>query len=444
MADVLALWGVIGVLIAVNGLFVAAEFAMIGVRPTRVAQLVEEGRPMARWVRRILRQARAQDRYFATAQLGITVASLVLGMYGEEGLVEHIVPVLAPVGGFTEAVGHGVAVVVAVGMLTFLHVVVGEMVPKTLALRYPEQTVLGVARSMRLADALLGPAVTVLNRAGDLVLGLLRIPTPTGEERILSAEELAMVIGESAEGGLIEPREGQILLGIFDFGEREVHQVMTPRTRVEAYPVDIAEEALAARLGASRHTRFPIYEGDIDHVVGVLHLKDFIRDRLRVGAPYDLAGILRPARMVPEHLPVERLLETFRAERAHLAIVIDEYGGTAGLVTLEDLVEQLVGEVRDEFDLEATPILVVAPGVLDVAGEVQLVDLDDYVPLPAARPNVDTVGGLVVTLLGRPAVPGDRVTLGEVALTVTRVAGLAIERVRVERAAGQGAGEPAA
>jgi CBS domain containing-hemolysin-like protein len=433
---------VTAVLVLVNGVYVAAEFAVMGARPTRVHQLAEAGNAVARRIRRLLRDPGRQDAYFATAQLGITVASLLLGMYGEHSLVHLLEPVLGRLA-LPEGAVAAVAAALAVGAMTFLHVVVGEMVPKSVALRYPETVMMRLDTGMRVSALLFLPFVRLLNGVGNLLLRLMRIPPPAAHERIMSPEELELVIEESTEGGRVTPRAGQILINILDFSDRTAHEVMTPRTRIDALPLGIDEDTLTRRLAASRHTRFPVYDGDIDHVVGVLHLKDFVRWQLAGETPYDLGRLLRPVRRVPELMPLEELLETFRREQRHLAIVLDEYGGTAGLVSLEDLVEEVVGEVTDEFDDEPTPIQPQPDGSWLVTGEVLVEDLAEWVELPDERPDVATVGGLVQTLLGRPAEAGDTVSLGRARLTVERVDGLAVARVRVSPQAGTSGLSPA-
>ncbi len=431
VVELAGIGAVVALLVAINGIYVAAEFALVGVRPTRLAQLASQGNLVAKRLEQTLTNLDLQGRYFATTQLGITAASLALGMYGEVKLAGLIEPALASLGGWAEGAAHTIAFVVAVSVLTFLHVVLGEMVPKSVALRYPETTAFGLAPLMRLSLALVRPVVATLSAVGRLVMRLLRIRQTEIHGRILSPEEIAIVIGESADGGLIEQREQQIMLNIFDFGEREVHQVMTPRTRMVAIPVDVEMADLEELLSSSSHTRFPVYDCDLDHVMGTLHLKDFIRWRIAPEGAFDLSRLVRPARMVPEHMPARQLLETFRTERSHMAVVIDEYGGTAGLVTLEDVAEELVGEMLDEFDVEAPALTVIGPGLLDVRGDLQLDDLADYVFFPEDRPDVDTVGGLLVTLLGRPAEEGDEAKLGAVTLTATKVNELAVEVVRV-------------
>lgn len=425
----------IAVLLLINGLYVAAEFAAISSRVTRIQQLVDGGNSVARSIRKLLRDPVRQDAYFATSQLGITLASLGLGMYGEHQLVHALEPRVHALGAWVVPLSGLLATIIAVLILTFFHVVLGEMVPKSVALRHPEATALRLHGPMQVSRILFAPFVWVLNRIGDGVLWLLRIPPTAAHERILSPEELEMVIEESTERGLLDHREGQILIGIMDFSDRRVHEVMTPRTRIEAFPVSLDEVTLAGRLATSGHTRFPVYDEDVDHIVGILHLKDFIRWQMAAQRPFDLPGLLRPVRQVPELMLVEELLEIFRRERRHVAIVFDEYGGTAGLVSLEDLIEEVVGEVRDEFDVEAAPVEHRADGALSVRGDVLVEDLAELVELPDDYPEVATVGGLVLTLLGRPAERGDLVRLGQVTLTVEAMDGRAVGRVRVVEAA---------
>lgn len=429
---------VIVILILLNGLFVAAEFAIIGVRPTRISQLAEEGNATAAGIKATLEDTSLQDRYIATAQLGITVASLGLGMYGEHAVAGWVLGPLERWFGFGEAAAHTVAIMVALGLLTFAHVVVGEMVPKTLALQYAERTALSIARVMRIIQFIFYPAVLVLNTIGNLLLRLFGIPL-AAPGRTYSAEELELLVTESHVGGLVTDNEHQLVQNIFDFSERRVAQVMTPRRRVDAVPIDIEEAALRAHVAASPYSRFPVYERDIDHIVGLLLIKDFVRRQLQQPGIFELKALLRHMPVTPEGARVEQLLASFKRSHVHMALVVDEYGGTAGVVTLEDLVEEVVGEVHDEFDqAEETPLREVSPGVLLVTGELQLDEMRGVVPgvLPDwdeddDLPDVDTVGGLVVGLLGRPPVPGDTVELNGVTFAVEQVAGLAVRQVRV-------------
>lgn len=428
---------VIIVLVLVNGFFVAAEFAIIGVRPSRVEQKVEEGDIRARAVMAVLDSPAEQDRYIATAQVGITIASLGLGMYGEPQIAHFIEPYMARLFGadIHEAWVHTVGTIIALSLLTYLHVVVGEMVPKSLALASSYDMAVALARPMRWVEWFFRIPVRMLNGIGSLLLRLLRVPPAHGHARLHSPEEIELIVAESAEGGMLNEDEHEMILNIFDFSERQVGQVMMPRPRVEAIPHDIEPADLLRLVTESQHSRFPVYEGDLDHVIGILHIKDLVRQQLATKGRFDIRLILRPAPAVPEDQGVGKLLAAFKRQHIHMAIVIDEFGGVAGIVTLEDLVEEVVGEVRDEFDIEKDPRLELGPGVLEVAGTYLLDDLKEEIYLGADEelPHVETVGGLVITELGRPPQAGDRLTLaGNVHFTVLDVDGLAVSRIKIE------------
>lgn len=428
---------IVVLLVLVNGLFVAAEFAIIGVRPSRVEQLADEGNQRARHILSILNSSSKQDSYIATAQLGITLASLGLGMYGEPQIARFIEPVLETVAGgeVTPTFLHTIAFILSLTFVTYLHVVIGEMIPKSLALARAERAVLWLVRPMNVAQSLLSPAVRALNSIGNGLLLALGVPPAQGHQRLHSPEELELLVAESAEGGLLNEDEEEMILNIFNFSDRQVGQVMTPRRKVQAIAHDLPHDELMHLVAESNYSRFPVYEDDLDHVIGILHLKDLVHQRLRTKGSVDIRLILRPAPAVPEYQPVEKLLAAFKRQRIHMAIVLDEFGGMAGVVTLEDLIEEVVGEVRDEFDVEKEPLTVVEPGVLELAGNYLLDDLSDRVYLGSAEdlPEVETVGGLIVTALGRPPQLGDQLVFdSDIRFTVLDVDGLAVARVRVE------------
>jgi len=427
------------ILVILNGFYVASEFAIIGVRPSQLEQMAVEGNKRAKKVLAIVESPVKQDRYIATAQLGITIASLGLGMYGEPQVAHFIEPYVAQILGVepNAALIHTIGSIVGLSLLTYLHVVIGEMVPKSIALSTAQRAVLAVAPVMRFSEAVLSIPVRVLNKIGGYLLQLFQIPPAEGHARLHSAEELELIVSESAEGGLLFQEEEEMIRNIFDFSDRQVGQVMTPRTKVQAIPYDMPLDELLRFVTASRHSRFPVYEKDLDHVIGLLHLKDLIRQRLNNKGNFDIRLFLRPAPAVPEDQSVEKLLAAFKRQRIHLAVVLDEFGGVAGIVTLEDLVEEIVGEVRDEFDLEKEPFIELSPGVLEVAGNYLVDDLSDQVYLgdEDELPDVETVGGLIHTWLGRPPQIGDRVKSlynEDVSFTVLDVDGLAVARVKVE------------
>jgi CBS domain containing-hemolysin-like protein len=430
---------IIAALVLLNGFFVGAEFSIIGVRPSQIDHLVQEGVKESKQVQAVLDSPRKQDKYIATAQLGITIASLGLGMYGEPRIGEFIEPYMNQFMGIymSDALLHTISSIIALSLLTYLHVVFGEMVPKSIALSAPVRSVLRLSKSMRLSETILSLPVRVLNSIGRTLLQVFQIHPAEGHARLHSAEELELIVSESAEGGLLLEEEEEMIRNIFDFSDRQVGQVMTPRIKVQAIPYNLPTNELLDLVTESRHSRFPVYEQDMDHVVGILHLKDLVQQQLRQNEDVDVRLILRPAPGVPEDQSVERLLSAFKRQRIHMAIVLDEFGGLAGIVTLEDLVEEIVGEVRDEFDYEREPVMELEPGVLEVAGSYLVDDLNDFVFLGETErlPDVETVGGLIHTWLGRPPQIGDTVKAAQnpnVLMTVLDVDGLAVSRARVE------------
>lgn len=417
------------ILILINGLFVAAEFAIIGVRPTRVEQLAAEGNRAARWIQGILDDRRKTNRYIATAQLGITLASLGLGMYAEPAIAHLIEDPLHDWFGMEGAIVHTISFVVALVVITYLHVVAGEMVPKSLALQNAERTVLTLANPMRLIGKLFSIPVTLLNRIGLYTLKLLRIPPPGENSRLYSLDELELLVSESYAEGLLEDHEQELVINILDFSEERVEQVMMPRPMMTAIPTAIGEKELLAFFSATPYSRLPVYRDSIDDVIGVLHLKDLVRQQLSEES-FDLRSLLRPVSFVPVTLPVKTLLAEFQRQRQQLAIVMDEHGGTLGLVTMEDILEEVVGEVRDEFDVEEEePLILIEPGHLIVQGTVQLEHVKAYVSIGRHEHDVQTIGGLVWAQLGRRPKVGDEVAIGNVTFRVEAMAGLSITQV---------------
>ncbi len=385
----------------------------------------------------ILRSSDKQKSYIATAQVGITAASLGLGMYGESQISHFVEPYLARL---LQVDPHETVVVTAgylgaVGLLTYLHMVIGEMVPKTLALSAPVKAALTISPFMRLMQTLFAAPVRALNSIGTLLLRLIRIPPAKGHARLHSPEELEMIVSESAEGGALNEAEEEMIGKIFDFAERQVNQVMTPRPKIEAVSHNISLTALLKLVTESKYSRFPVYEKDIDHIIGILHLKDLVGCSPQQKGAFDIRLLLRPVLAVPKHYPVEKLLTIFKRRRMHMAVVLDEFGGTDGIATLEDLVEEVVGEVRDEFDLESEPIVHHAPGILEVAGDYLIDDLKEIIPFGQEKdlPNVETVGGLIMTQLGRLPQVGDKVTYNHnIHFTVLAIDGRALARARIE------------
>lgn len=422
---------IILILIAINGVFVAAEFAIIGVRPSLMKQLADEGNKTAQWVQHIITDRGEADRYIATSQLGITLASLGLGMYGEPAISRIIGEPALHALGFEGEIVHTISFLFGLFLITYLHVVVGEMVPKSIALQSAARMVLALAAPMRFIERIFSIPVKVLNSIGVLVLRLFNFPIPDEDTRAYGPNELELIVSESYAGGMIEEYEQTLIENIFDFSERRAGQIMTPRTHMTAIPVDISEAALLEMVESSPFTRLPVYKETIDNVIGSIHIKDVVRQQLS-GEPFNARSLLRQISYVPESLPVESLLNTLRATHQHMAVVIDEHGGTLGLVTMEDMIEEIIGEVQDEFDVQReAPLRVVEPGYLLARGTVLIDDVEQIVPLGEIDYDVQTIGGLVLAEIGHPPSVGDTVKLKGVTLRVEEMDELAVEQVSI-------------
>ena len=431
---------IITALIFFNGLFVAVEFAVVASSRTRMAQLANEGSASAAKVMRILTDARGQTRFIIMAQLGITLSSLGLGMYGEHTIAEWILALLeqygVEMGLFNVATAHSAALVLAIGLMTYLHVVFGEVMPKSLALQAPEATALRVINPFWVIERTFSPVIYVLNAVARAITRACGVPERDEQDRMISPQELELIVEESFEEGLIAPSEQLYIENILDMRERTVGQVMTPRTRIVGISAVETEQEILRLVCASNHSRYPIYDGDLDQIRGFFHVKDLAR-HLQNGAeagPLDLRKMARnrPVIVVPETLSLDMMLVRFRAEKGALAVVIDEFGGTAGIVTFEDLLEEVVGEIQDEFDVERAPFEFVGERRLRVDGSLLLHELNQHFDINYDDEEVDTVGGLIMAHLGRIPEVGDVVELNGVRYEVEQVAGRAVDSVLVE------------
>ncbi len=422
-----------------NGFFVATEFAIVAVRRSRIDQLAEQGHASARTAQQVVHHL---DAYIAACQLGITIASLGLGWIGEPAFAHLIEPPLERlVGGFAPAAAHGVAVAVAFTLITVLHIVIGELAPKGLAIQLSERTTLWVARPIHLFYVVFRWPITVLNAVGNGVLRLFGLQPATEQEMVHSVDELQFLVRGSGRAGQIEDSEARIASRAFEFADSTAEDLMTPRTGLEGIPADIGREELLATIAAGTHTRLPMYGESLDDILGVLHVRDLFRMLANPDTEIDPRKIVRPAVFVPEGKPADDLLDELRASGQQVAFVVDEYGGTAGMVTMEDLMQALVGPIRQEPGPDSAPNShssqperesdgsLVLDGLTRLRDfeELSGVDLDEY-----EHEGVETVGGLVVHELGRMAEVGDVVRIGGRSLRVEELDGRRIARVRVE------------
>ncbi|HYN88019.1 MAG TPA: hemolysin family protein [Ardenticatenaceae bacterium] len=429
-ATILYRFGLVLLLLLMNGFFVAVEFAVVAARRSRIDQLVEEGNGAARIVRRWMDNP---DRLIAAAQLGITVASLALGYIGESAVAAVIEPLLHRYVG-EDAIG-GVArslpFLLSLVVVTSFHVVLGEQAPKSAAIRYPERILLPSARPMQLFTVVFRPFVVVLDRVSQRVLGLVGIEQTSGHHAVLTIDELRHIVSESQQGGVLDAGEREMLHNIFDFGETVARQVMTPRTEIVAVSSETPLDDLLGLVVETGYTKFPVYDGDLDHVVGIIHVKDLIAALQKPEQErQSLAGdLMREALNVPETIGVEELLQTFRVHRTHLAILLDEFGGTSGLVTLEDLLEEIVGDVQDQFEEQEPQISELPGGAYLVSGLVPIEDFNAEFHTRLDDPDYDTIAGYLLGQLGRLARVGDEVTMPGGTLRVEALDGRRIDRI---------------
>ncbi|HVH55800.1 MAG TPA: hemolysin family protein [Vicinamibacterales bacterium] len=416
-------------LILLNAVFVAAEFAIVGAPRASIDKRAAEGNALARSVQSVLRDPQKQDRYIATAQLGITVASLGLGMYGEHVLAEGIFHWLGGIGGPRFLASHAFASVIAVGILTYFHIVVGEMVPKSVALQRAETMALWITPPMLWTKNVLFPFVVGLNALGNLTLRLLGVRRQVQHaEQYYTPEELQLIVQESEELGALRSESSRMLQELFEFGDLTADQVMVPRVRITGIALGATPESIREVLGASPHTRYPLYERDLDHIAGIIHIKDLLR--LLLSGETITAEHARPVPLMPETAELDDVLDRMRRERTQMVVVLDEHGGTAGIVTLEDLFEEVVGEIA-ESPTDAPPFYRDSAGRLRVPGTMRVDEVGQQFHLDLEHEDVDSVSGLVLTLLGRTPQVGDAVRYERLLFEVTAVKGHGVDECAV-------------
>ena len=409
-------WGlVLGILlVALNGFFVAAEFALVKVRPTQIEPSAAEGVRRAKMVRHMIHHL---DAYLSATQLGITLASLALGWVGEPAFAGIIRPLVTPIIGDNPQLLHSITVTVSFLVITILHIVLGEQAPKTIAIRKAEGASLLVAYPLYAFYKVTYPAIWLLNHAANALLKLVGIK-PAGEGEFTHDEEELRLLLSSSNGAQLSTQKKELLDNVFELSHRMARQIMIPRQDVVYLTTtkSLAENLRLARR--SGHTRFPLCEGDLDHVIGLIHIKDiFHRDRnFR-----SLQEVAREISFVPETLTLDRLLKRMRTERFHLAAVIDEYGGVSGIVTLETVIEEIVGSIEDEFDVEKPELQQTGDGVYRVSGGMLVEDLEEALKVELSDRDEDTIGGVVLSELGRNPAVGDKVEVGPVTIEVLEV-----------------------
>lgn len=427
---------VVAALILINAVYVAAEFAAVSVRRSRVQQLATDGNPLAAWLLPLIESPAALDRYIAACQIGITLSSLVLGAYAQATIAVWLTPLFAEMGGLQEVAAQSTSAAAVLSVLTVAQVIFAELVPKSLSLQYPTQSALYTLLPMMPSLWVYRPFIKWLNGTGLLLLRLVGSPSPT-HRHLHSPQEIELLIAESRDGGLLEPDEHRRLQRALRLNLRQARQLMMPRRKVAAIDIDMPLNEVIATVAQSPFSRLPVYRRSIDNIVGMLHTKDLVQ--WLVSGPPDatLADVLRPIASVHESVTVDRVLRELRERRSHQALVVDEFGGTAGLLTLEDVLSELLGEVGDEFKAGEPVAETLPDGRVRIPGGMTVDDAAAWLNT-TWEAEATTVGGLVTAALGRLPSPGDRVAIGDYEIEVERVTDRALDSVLARRVISEG------
>jgi CBS domain containing-hemolysin-like protein len=425
----LYVWGVIFLLIAVNALYVAAEFATVSARRSRIQNLAEDGNGLAARLLPVLEDSHKLDTYIAACQIGITLSSLVLGAYGQATLAVQLSPWFQWWGGLQEVAAQSASAIVVLVFLTFLQMVLGELVPKSVALQYPTRTALYAVLPMIGSLKLFSWFIAVLNGSGLLLLKLIGM-NQAGHRHIHSPEEIDLLIGESRKGGLLTPEEHRRLRRALRLGMRPVRQLAVPRNRVSAVNLDDPIDSIVCQVAGSPYTRMPAYRGSLDNVVGILHTQDLVLRQLRQGSIPSVADLVRPIPEIFENVTADQMLEILQKNHTHQAIVRDEFGGFVGLVSLDDVLAEILGEVTDEFKAGKPRPERLSDGRVRLPGLLLLSEAEPW--LGRLRDGQsETVGGHVTEALGYFPDAGERLTIGGVEIEVEHVEGRVITSVLV-------------
>ncbi|NUQ37805.1 MAG: HlyC/CorC family transporter [Caldilineales bacterium] len=424
---------IICLLIAINALFVAGEFATASARPSRLAQLGAEGNRTALLVGKIVASPTLLDRYIATCQLGITASSLVLGYYGQATLSGLLEPALAALFGRGDIAAESLSATAVLLFLTGLQVLFGELVPKNIGVRYPERLAGLTYYPVQWSTHLLRPLIFLFNGSAAVILRLFGHDMMTEHAHIHAPEELLVLVDESAAGGILDAEEQELLQKTLHLRQRTLRQVMIPRTRMLAAPVDTPCDDLFRLLSDSNFSRLPLYGESVDEIVGQVHLKDLLRLRWSDPDCADVRAIMHPPIFLPETLPAIEAFRQLQRQRRHLAVVLDEFGGVAGLVTVEDLIEELFGEIQDEFDAQL-PAIEQRENSFIAPGDIPIAALNAQLGLQLPEETAATLGGLIMHGIARVPAPGDCLHLDNVTLRVEEMAGTRVAVVAIEMA----------
>ena len=432
---------VVVALILMNALYVGAEFAAVGVRRSRIQKLADEGNPLAAWLLPHIESPAALDRYIAACQIGITLSSLVLGAYAQRTLAVWLTPFFADLAGLQQVAAQSTSAAVVLVILTVAQVIFAELVPKSLALQYPTQSALYTLVPMVASLWIYGPFIKWLNGTGLLLLRVLGSPSRT-HRHIHSPDEIELLIAESRDGGLLEPDEHRRLQRALRLNLRQAKQLMVPRRKIAGIDIEAPRPEVMGIVAQSPYSRLPVYRGSMDNIIGMLHTKDLVRWRVSGQADTTLAALVQPIATVHESVAVDKVLRELRERRSHQALVVDEFGGTSGLITLEDVLSELLGDVGDEFKSAEPDAESLENGRIRLPGGMAVDDAAAFLNTEWET-DATTVGGLVTAALGRLPSPGDKASTGGYEFEVERVSDRAVDSVialRIQPKADEDAG----
>ena len=426
-------WLIVFILLLVNGFFVAAEFAIVKARRVKIEQLTKDGNVDAKLALKALED---MNYFIAAVQLGITIASIGIGWFGSPTVEKMLAPVLANLPPGYGYLAHIITAVVAFFTVTLLHVVLGEQVPKCVALQYPERISLYVAKPMDLFMTIAKPFVWLLNVSCNAILKLFKVPVSSAKV-VHTLEDLDLMVDASFDEGVLNETEKDMIHNVFQFSDLTAREVMIPRTDMVCVPIEMSFDDLNALATENQYTRYPVYEGDIDHITGLVHVKDLyslaLKDEVKT-----IQDIQRNIMLVPETITMDNLVREFKKNKSQMAIVVDEFGGTSGIITLEDVMEEIFGDVQDEFDEEVEiDIKEIKPNHYLANAMMRLDELANYFDIPDEKledEDVDTIAGIVVKELGRIAQLDDIVKYNDFTFTVKEVDGARITKLLIVRA----------
>ncbi|UOQ65436.1 hemolysin family protein [Hymenobacter volaticus] len=415
-------------LVLLNGFFVAAEFAFVKVRPSQIDIKAQGGNRLAKLVQSMLHDL---NYYLSATQLGITVASLALGWVGESVVAEVVLAIIDQLGvTLSPATVHKIAIATSFTLITIMHIVLGEQAPKVLAIQKPENTSIAIAAPLWAFAKITLPLIWLLDKLSNLVLRMFGVGS-VHESEVHTTEELRILLDQSKQSGEIQESEHELLENVFEFNDRMVKQIMVPRTKLSAIDVHTPQDGILETVYNEGFSRIPVYEGNIDNIVGILYVKDLLQI-IRRNEPIVLAKIMRPPYFVPETKKINRLLRQFQRKHTHMAIVSDEFGGVSGIVTIEDIMEELVGEIQDEYDNEVPVVEKVSETEYRVNTSTAIPDANEYLPYPLPEgDDYETVGGLLNVIYGNIPEVGDVAVLDNYEFRVLKRSGRSVELVQL-------------